>query len=79
MIPDAARLGADVLVTGDIKYHDAKDAQALGLALVDIGHFSSEVIMIKGVSTSLRRELDLKGYDVEILLCDSERDPFIFV
>jgi dinuclear metal center YbgI/SA1388 family protein len=78
LICDAAGLDADVLITGDIKYHDAKDAQALELALVDIGHFSSEVLMIKGVSVSLRKVFALKGFEVEVLSCESERDPFVF-
>ncbi len=79
LISDAAALGADLLVTGDIKYHDAKDAQALELALVDIGHFSSEALMVKGVAASLRKELDLKGFEVDVLSCETERDPFVFL
>jgi len=33
---------ADCLLTGDIKYHDAMKAEALGLMMVDIGHYESE-------------------------------------
>jgi putative NIF3 family GTP cyclohydrolase 1 type 2 len=38
----ALLLGADVLITGDVRYHDFFDAAAKGLWLVDIGHFESE-------------------------------------
>lgn len=34
--------GADVLVTGDLKYHTALDAAAAGFAVVDVGHGPSE-------------------------------------
>lgn len=32
----------DVLITGDIKYHDAMIAKSMGITVVDIGHFGSE-------------------------------------
>lgn len=38
----ASRKGADLLVTGDIKHHDALVAESLGLALIDGGHFYTE-------------------------------------
>ena len=34
----------DVLITGDIKYHQAQDAIDLGFNLIDCGHFESEDI-----------------------------------
>ena len=33
---------ADCFLTGDIKYHDAMEAKALGLSMLDIGHYESE-------------------------------------
>ncbi len=37
-----ADVKADLFLTGDIKYHDAMQAKALGLNMIDIGHFESE-------------------------------------
>ena len=34
---------ADCFLTGDIKYHEAMEAKALGISLIDIGHFESEI------------------------------------
>jgi len=42
LIPDAYRAGADVYVTGDIGHHDFLDADALGLAVIDAGHYETE-------------------------------------
>jgi dinuclear metal center YbgI/SA1388 family protein len=42
LIHKAAFAGADVLVTGDVKYHEAQEALAAGLAIVDAGHFATE-------------------------------------
>ena len=33
---------ADCFITGDIKYHDAMEAKARGLSLIDIRHYESE-------------------------------------
>ena len=33
---------ADCFLTGDIKYHDAMEAKARGLSLIDIRHYESE-------------------------------------
>jgi dinuclear metal center YbgI/SA1388 family protein len=42
-VADAARRSeAQVLVTGDIRYHDAQNALANGLCLIDAGHFGTE-------------------------------------
>lgn len=42
----AAKEGADVLVTGEIKHHEINAANALGVNIIDAGHFKSEDIVI---------------------------------
>ncbi len=79
LLRDASRHGADVLITGDIKYHDAKDAQMLGLALIDMGHFASEIVMVDGLTSLLGKELSDKGFTAEIVPCVAEKDPFVFL
>lgn len=41
-IPDAIDKGAQVIVTGDVDYHTAIDANAQGLFVVDAGHYGTE-------------------------------------
>jgi len=38
----AKNAGCDVLITGDLRYHDAKEAEALGIAVIDAGHEGTE-------------------------------------
>lgn len=76
LIRDAWKKGADVLVTGDVKYHEAREAETLGLALVDAGHFATERPMIRGVAELLRGELEKKRFTAEILAFEGEREPF---
>lgn len=79
LIPEAHRQGADVLVTGDVKYHEACEARSLGLALIDIGHFASEFIMVEGLAGRMKKELIKRGFAAEIIGCRSERDPFCWI
>lgn len=43
LMEDAARSGADALVTADIRHHEYIDARALGLVLIDAGHAQTEI------------------------------------
>lgn len=38
--------GADVLLAGEIKHHEILDANSMGLAIIDAGHFKTEDIVI---------------------------------
>lgn len=42
LVPAALRAGVDVLVAGEVRYHDAQAAAAGGLCIVEIGHDVSE-------------------------------------
>lgn len=77
LIRAAARAGADVLVTGDIKYHDAREAEDEGLALIDAGHFSTEIIMVEAVRMQLLQRLSCAGFNgCSVTACPVECDPF---
>jgi len=36
------KIGVDLFITGDIKYHEALDAREVGISIFDIGHYESE-------------------------------------
>ena len=76
---EAKRRGADLLVTGDVKYHDARSAEDLGLALIDAGHFGTEIIAAEGLAVRITNECRQRRYEVEVLCCRDERDPFTVV
>ena len=56
-IDQVIKVGADVYVTGDIKYHQAIDALEQGLTLIDAGHYGSEKIFIPYMMSYLERKL----------------------
>ncbi|MHC1696583.1 MAG: Nif3-like dinuclear metal center hexameric protein [Geobacteraceae bacterium] len=76
LLREAHSQGADVLVTGDVKYHDAHEALALGVALVDLGHFASELPMVEGLVSRLESELRARNFVAELMVCTGEKDPF---
>ena len=59
---DALRCGAQVLVTGDIRYHDAQDALAMGLCLVDAGHFATEFPILTALQGVLQECSETNGW-----------------
>ncbi len=70
---------ADVYVSGDLRYHDARAVESAGKALVDIGHFSSEHLMIEPVCEHLRRRISGASWDIRVEACQLEKDPFTMV
>ena len=57
LIDEAAAAGVGVLVTGDVKYHDADRADRLGLALVDVPHEVAEGWAMRHWTSQLAEEL----------------------
>ncbi|MDY6791018.1 MAG: Nif3-like dinuclear metal center hexameric protein [Thermodesulfobacteriota bacterium] len=71
--------GAQVYISGDLKYHDARDAQAANLGIIDIGHYASEYLMIDMVVKRLQKKLSKAGLNIEVKPCRLENDPFTLV
>ena len=78
LLQTAHRQGADVLVTGDVKYHDARQAEELGIALVDAGHFASEKLMIERVAEALRNAAEKQHWEIDFVSYAGEQNPFRF-
>lgn len=57
MIAHALKVGADVLITGDIDHHAALDAMDQGLAIIDAGHFGTEYFMVDYLKKYLNQYL----------------------
>ena len=74
-------LGSDaqVYISGDLRYHDARAVQEAGLGLIDIGHFPSEHLMVEALAGRLAAVLRDKGVDAEVTACRIEKDPFVLV
>jgi dinuclear metal center YbgI/SA1388 family protein len=68
---------AQAFISGDLRYHDAKDAQTAGKGLIDIGHFASEHLIVDVLTQKLTKLLKDKDVDVTVKACRLEMDPFV--
>ena len=75
LISIAAEKKADLLVTGDIGHHDALTARALGLNIIDAGHFSTERFALTGFIKKLEDLFAGHHMDIVLKLHEDERDP----
>jgi len=76
LLHEAARQGADVLVTGDVKYHEARAAESLGVALLDAGHFATEQLMVDELTARLKQAAQARRLTITINAAEGESDPF---
>ena len=73
----AQQRGADVLVTGDVKYHAALDMAAAGFAVVDVGHGPSESVALQVLASRVASWAEGRG-GPEVTVF-REPDPFRWV
>ena len=72
----AHQKGADVFITGDIKHHDALDAETEGYNLIDINHYS-EYVMKEGLKSLLKEWISNDNLTIEASTLNT--DPFNYV
>ena len=71
--------GAQVYISGDIRYHDARDAESANRGIIDIGHFPSEHLMVEALVHQLGKILNKEGIKAKVEACNIEKDPFIIL
>ena len=69
---DAWSKGCDVLVTSDVKYDVFLDAQALGISLIDAGHFPTENVVLPMLCQTLRTAFP----DLDVRPSQTHREVF---
>lgn len=67
--------GADLLITGDVRHHEALEARSLGLALMDAGHFYTEKAALKLFAESLEKRFKDMGWRVSVEFYHHEKCP----
>jgi len=77
LLGDFLSSGADVFISGDLKYHDARAAEDAGVGLIDIGHFGSEHLVVDVLAEKLSKAISAAELNVSVEACGLEQDPFI--
>lgn len=70
----AKNMGADAFITGDVTFHLAQEAQEMGLAVIDPGHYI-ENVMKQATKKYLDRTLDT----LPVIVSETNTDPFQFI
>jgi dinuclear metal center YbgI/SA1388 family protein len=71
----ASKKGADLLITGDIRHHEALEAESLGLALVDGGHFYTEKAALGPFGDRLKAAFAERNMEVLVEVYKDEKCP----
>ena len=66
IIPLAYEKGADVIITGDMKYHNMIDMTELGICVIDAGHYPTEICVM-----DIFEDI-LKDTDIEIIKSENK-------
>lgn len=74
MMQLAKKSGCDLFITGDVKYHEAKTAEELGMCLIDAGHYHTEKIFGEKMKEKLSDKLSC---DIEIITTNIDLNPFV--
>lgn len=75
MIKDAIAQGCDTFVTADIKYDGFLDAKAMGINLIDAGHFPTENV----ICPTLQKWITEAYPDVEVVVSELHREVFSYL
>jgi dinuclear metal center YbgI/SA1388 family protein len=71
-IREASDEGCDLYITGDLKYHDAQMAKALGICVLDAGHYGTEKIFVDNMAETLSMKTNC-----EIIKSKIDINPFV--
>lgn len=76
MVGAAMKAEAQALVTGDVGYHQAREAVDRGLAIIDAGHYHTERPVVARLAALLREKAGSRDLEVGILASDARTDPW---
>lgn len=74
----AKAAGADLYITGDVKYHEGQEAEALGLLVIDGGHFHTEKWIIPRMASRIRQAAAERGWELTVLEDPVAADVFSY-
>ena len=75
MLKDALALGCDTFVTADVKYNGFLDAKALGVNLIDAGHYPTEQVVVPVLAKCLT-----DGFPkVKVLTTQTHKEVFSYL
>lgn len=75
----ALSLGADLIITGDTKYHNSSDFSEMGMAIIDAGHFETEWPAMKVFANKLKNKLNSEGFCNNIFISEANKPIYKYM
>lgn len=75
LMEEALRAGADVLLTGDVKHHQARNAEEEGFCLIDGTHFGTEAPIARMMAAYLQSRAAREGQELTVWQARTEEVP----
>lgn len=76
LISQARAQGASVYVTGEVRHHQAVPGPEEDFAIIEVGHFASEVVFMPVWAEHVAQSLRQRGLEVQVCAAASEVTPF---
>lgn len=76
LIEEAAKQGCQLLITGDLKYHNAQLAKELGISVIDAGHYHTEKTFTPNFANKLRV---LTNDEINVVESQIDINPFEYL
>jgi len=76
-LQEALHCRADVLLTGDVRHHAAREALELGMPVIDAGHYGLEKFAAEVLAAAFHVQFQTLELEVECVVCDVEQEPFL--
>lgn len=74
-LKEALHHGADLMLTGDVRYHAALEAVESGMPVIDAGHYGLERLAADLMMSAFQEEFKRLDLSVKCICCP-QRDPF---
>jgi len=78
LIQSAQEMGATLYVTGEVRHHQAVPSLNGDFAILEVGHFASEVIFMPAWAAQLGRVIQERGIAVQVRPAATEKAPCQF-
>ncbi len=75
MLPAVQALGCDAFVTGDVKHDLWLEARALGITLIDAGHYGTETVVCPVLAGWLREDFP----EIETAVAEEQGEAFVYL
>ena len=74
----ARAAGADLFITGDLKYHEAREVfEQDGIPILDAGHFATEKPVLEVCAAWCREFMSDYNVSMAVTISQSEREPWV--